>query len=50
MTKNIFYKINITVQILVSSIFIANAQTPLYLDSSLSTEARLEDVMSHMNV
>ena len=50
MTKNIFYRINITVLILISSIFIANAQTPLYLDSSLSTEERVEDLMSHMTL
>ena len=50
MTKNIFNRINITVLILKSSIFIANAQTPLYLDSSLSTEERVEDLMSHMTL
>ena len=50
MIKKIFYRINIAVLIFIVSIFIVNAQTPLYLDSSLSTEERVEDLMSHMTL
>lgn len=50
MIKKIFYRINIPVLIFIGSIFIVNAQTPLYLDSSLSTEQRVEDLMSYMTL
>ena len=50
MIKKIFYRINIAVLTFIGSIFIVNGQTPLYLDSSLSTEERVEDLMSHMTL